>query len=123
MIYRKGAMALIAVLLSATAAQACPRETTWRDISGPRQSDDYDDYGVREARYGGRDSGRSIFSEREAVQIARSYGIRQVNYIRFEDDSWEIEGCDGRGLEIEIEILDGSGELLRIEKSDDWTCQ
>ncbi len=63
---------------------------------------------------------RREVTEAQAVQIARGYGMIEIEEIERDDGGWEIEGRDRRGREVEISI-NRDGRVTRVERgqSDD----
>ncbi|MEE2951337.1 MAG: PepSY domain-containing protein [Pseudomonadota bacterium] len=72
---------------------------------------------VREERIDRRDE-RAIradgLSEREAVRIARSQGVREVDAITKTRRAYRIAGIDRRGDDIRVDIDRRSGEVLSV---------
>jgi len=52
----------------------------------------------------------------QARRIAAASGVVRVKEIELDDGKWEIEGTDGAGRKIEIDIDARSGKVLRIER-------
>lgn len=59
---------------------------------------------------------RREITQAQAVQIARGYGMVDVEEVERDDDGWEIEGRDRRGRELEIGI-NRDGRVTRVERS------
>ncbi len=59
---------------------------------------------------------RREVTEAQAVQIARGYGMVEIEEIERDDGGWEIEGRDRRGREVEISI-NRDGRVTRVERS------
>ncbi|MDP2296607.1 MAG: PepSY domain-containing protein [Pseudolabrys sp.] len=51
----------------------------------------------------------------DARRIARENGMKTVKEIELDDGRWEVEGRDGTGREMEIEIHARTGAVLKIE--------
>lgn len=58
--------------------------------------------------------GGPVTAER-AIQIARGAGMTRVEEVECDDGTWEIEGRDARGREMEVEIDPRTGRILDIE--------
>jgi len=67
-----------------------------------------------------RPAPRREVTQAQAVQIARGYGIVEIEEIERDDGGWEIEGRDRRGREVEISI-NRDGRVTRVDRgqSDD----
>lgn len=52
----------------------------------------------------------------DAIRIARDNGVATVMEVDRDDGKWEIEGRDGDGREIEVDIDATSGAVLKIER-------
>lgn len=65
-----------------------------------------------------RPSTRRELTQAQAVQIARGYGMVEVEEVEREDGVWEIEGRDRRGREVEIRI-NRDGRVTRVERRRD----
>lgn len=52
----------------------------------------------------------------DAIRIARDNGVATVTEVDREDGKWEIEGHDGEGREIEVDIDATSGAVIKIER-------
>lgn len=63
-----------------------------------------------------RPSARRELTETQAIQIARGYGMVEVEEAERENGGWEIEGRDRQGRELEIKI-NRDGRVTRVERS------
>jgi hypothetical protein len=54
----------------------------------------------------------------QAVQIARGYGMVEVEEVERKDGGWEIEGRDLRGREVEVRV-NRDGRVTRVERRED----
>lgn len=52
----------------------------------------------------------------DARRIAREHGIVRVEQIELDDGKWAIEGRDGTGSEIEIDLRATDGTLLKMQR-------
>jgi uncharacterized membrane protein YkoI len=57
---------------------------------------------------------RDEISERQAVRIARSEGVRTVDDIRRTRSRYVIQGLDRRGNDIEVSVDRRSGDVLSV---------
>ncbi|WP_161992747.1 PepSY domain-containing protein [Aureimonas leprariae] len=69
----------------------------------------------------GRDQGRNNrnddddgISQREAVRIARSEGLRDVDSVSERRRSFRVEGADRRGRDITVDVDKFSGNVLSV---------
>lgn len=81
-------------------------------ITDPRARD-YDDDGPRRDRRD-RDADWREITEREAVRIARSRGLRQVDDVDRTRSTFRIFGEDRRGRDIRVTVDRRSGEVLSV---------
>lgn len=58
---------------------------------------------------------RRGISEREAVRIARSEGIRDVDDVRRTRSRFVVEGIDRRGDDIRVDIDRRTGEVIAVQ--------
>lgn len=65
-----------------------------------------------------RPASRRELTEDRAVQIARGYGMVEVEEIERDDGDWEIEGRDRRGRKLTIDI-NREGRVTRVERDQD----
>lgn len=61
---------------------------------------------------------RRALTEDRVVQIARGYGMVEVEEIERDDDDWEIEGRDRRGRKLTIDI-NREGRVTRVDRDED----
>lgn len=57
-------------------------------------------------------------SRAEAIGIARTVGLVRVTEVECDDDEWEVEGRDGSGREMEVEISARTGRIKEIDYDD-----
>lgn len=55
-------------------------------------------------------------SESEALEIAAAAGMADVREVKARRGVWKIEGIDGDGVKLEIEIDGDSGEIVKSER-------
>ena len=60
--------------------------------------------------------GETAISMDDARRIAREHGLVRVEEIKLDDGRWEIEGRDGTGAEIEIDLRATDGTVLKMER-------
>ncbi|KRE00308.1 hypothetical protein ASE63_09560 [Bosea sp. Root381] len=60
--------------------------------------------------------GETAISLDDARRIAREHGVVRVEEIELGDGKWEIEGRDGTGAAIEIDLRATDGVLLKMER-------
>jgi uncharacterized membrane protein YkoI len=58
---------------------------------------------------------RGPVTAERAIEIARQAGMVRVTEVECDDGTWEIEGRDARGREMEVEIDPRTGRILDIE--------
>lgn len=71
-------------------------------------------YDRREDRRDDRYERRRELSEREAVRIARSEGLREVDDVLRTRRTFRVIGADRRGRDIRVEIDRRTGEVLSV---------
>lgn len=52
----------------------------------------------------------------DARRIAKEHGLVRVEEIKLDDGKWEIEGRDGTGAEIEIDLRASDGMVIKMER-------
>jgi len=52
----------------------------------------------------------------QALEIARQQGLVNLEEIERDDHKWEVEGTDGNGREIEVEVDLRTGEVIDVER-------
>ena len=52
----------------------------------------------------------------EAIRLARTAGIALVLELDCDDGRWEVEGRDGEGRPIEVDIHAGTGRVLKVDR-------
>lgn len=52
----------------------------------------------------------------DARRIAKEHGVVRVEEIKLNDGKWEIEGRDGTGAEIEIDLRASDGVVIKMER-------
>ena|SRR5690606_14991788 len=52
----------------------------------------------------------------QALEIARQQGLVNLEEIERDDRKWEVEGTDGNGREIEVEVDLRTGEVIDVER-------
>lgn len=55
-------------------------------------------------------------SAEEAIRIARTAGLVRVTEVECDDGTWEVEGRDAAGREIEVEVDPRSGRIIKVER-------
>ena len=60
--------------------------------------------------------GESEVSRREAIRIARSRGLADVESVSRQGRRWVVEGADRRGRDMEVVIHARTGEILDIQR-------
>lgn len=53
----------------------------------------------------------------EAIQVAYGIGVVSVKNTHFDGDEWEIEGRDGYGKWIEVDVDARTGEVRNVDRS------
>ena len=61
-----------------------------------------------------REERRREIGERDAVRIARTEGVREVDSVRRGERSYRVLGVDRRGDDIQVDIDRRSGEVLSV---------
>jgi hypothetical protein len=56
-------------------------------------------------------------NRREAVRIARSLGMREVNVVRRTGRRWRLHGIDRRGRGMRVVISTVTGEVLKLTRT------
>lgn len=64
-----------------------------------------------------RASTRREVTQAQAVQIARGYGIVEVEEVERDDGGWEIEGRDRRGRNVEVTV-NRDGRVTNVDRSE-----
>lgn len=64
-----------------------------------------------------RGSTRREVTQAQAVQIARGYGMVEVEEVERDDGGWEIEGRDRRGRQVEVTI-NRDGRVTNVDRSE-----
>jgi uncharacterized membrane protein YkoI len=64
------------------------------------------------------DDCRGPITAGRAVDIARTVGVIRVEEVECDDGTWEIEGRDIRGREMEVEIDPRTGRILDVDTDD-----
>ena len=57
-------------------------------------------------------------SRAEAIAVARTVGLVRVTEVECDDDEWEVEGRDGSGREMEVEISARTGRIKEVDYDD-----
>jgi uncharacterized membrane protein YkoI len=85
-------------------------------VIGPDGVQIMEDRGRDRDRDRGRrdDRDRRGISEREAVRIARSEGLREVDNVRTDRRVYRVIGADRRGRDIRVDVDRRTGEVLSV---------
>jgi uncharacterized membrane protein YkoI len=59
---------------------------------------------------------RTGISAEEAIRIARDAGVARVQDVDCDDGTWEVEGRDAQGRDIEVDVHAGDGRVLDIDR-------
>ncbi len=66
----------------------------------------------------GDDRCRGPITAEDAVRIARTVGLVRIEDVDCDDGTWEVEGRDARGREIEVQISPRTGRILDVDRDD-----
>jgi Peptidase propeptide and YPEB domain len=61
------------------------------------------------------DSG-SLISMQDALDVATDLGLMAVSHTEFAGDEWQIEGRDGSGRWIEVDVDAFTGEVRNVDR-------
>ena len=61
------------------------------------------------------DSG-SLISMQDALDVATDLGLMAVSHTEFAGDEWQIEGRDGSGRWMEVDVDAATGEVLNVDR-------
>ena len=61
------------------------------------------------------DSG-SLISRQDALDVATDLGLMAVSHTEFAGDEWQIEGRDGSGRWMEVDVDAFTGEVRNVDR-------